>query len=321
MSQSESRRNFVPTDQERRVLLELLQSPQESLVSIANELDITLAALTIYLATDDAATLFAQADLANARRARTAAAAQLEQCVGALSLMISDWVTDVTHNLRRETPKSRREQDREQESTRRAATLIYRIANFTPRTITAVAPPLPAKRGEVPESARGWGAVRGITAHLPPATSLSSADIPASTNPTRQRGATDAPITPPPTEDQSHPQPAAPLPASPSPEHEQAGCVPTSEMEPGPSPQAPSASECVPMPSHPTSHPRNPTPSPSPSPSPSPTPSPPASLHDPPDALGPPVRGPTAKSSQDLLQEIPSVWQVARRPNRRRPPP
>jgi hypothetical protein len=156
----------MPTDHERRVLLELLQSPQESLESIANELKITLAALTIYLATDDAATIFAQADLANARRARTAATAQLEQCIGALSLMISGWVSDVTHNLRRETPKSRREQDREQESTRRAATLLYRIANFPPKTLTLPAstpppaPPLPAKRevgGEVPESARGWG--------------------------------------------------------------------------------------------------------------------------------------------------------------------
>jgi hypothetical protein len=207
--QGESRDNFIPTDHERRVLLELVQSPQESLESIAHELKITLAALTIYLATDDAATIFAQADLANARRARTAAAAQLEQCVGALSLMISDWVTDVTHNLRRETPKSRREQDREQESTRRAATLLYRIANFTPKLLTPPAPPLPAPRGEVPESARGWGAVRGRDAYRPPATSLSSADIPASTNPTRKRGATDAPIAPPPTEDQSITQPAA----------------------------------------------------------------------------------------------------------------
>ncbi len=115
MPQSESRNIFIPTDHERRVLLEILQSPQESLESIAHELKITLAALTIYLATDDAATLFGQAALANARRARTAATAQLEQCVGALSLMISGWDSDVTHNLRRETPKSRREQ----ESTRR----------------------------------------------------------------------------------------------------------------------------------------------------------------------------------------------------------
>jgi hypothetical protein len=61
--QSESRDNFIPTDHERRVLLELIQSPQESLESIAHELKITLAALTIYLATDDAASLFAQADL------------------------------------------------------------------------------------------------------------------------------------------------------------------------------------------------------------------------------------------------------------------
>ena len=59
MPQGESRDNFIPTDHERRVLLELLQSPQESLESIANEFKITLAALTIYLATDDAATLFA----------------------------------------------------------------------------------------------------------------------------------------------------------------------------------------------------------------------------------------------------------------------
>ena len=57
--QAETRDNFMPTDHERRVLLELLQSPQESLESIANELKITLAALTIYLATDDAATIFA----------------------------------------------------------------------------------------------------------------------------------------------------------------------------------------------------------------------------------------------------------------------
>ncbi|HEX8875870.1 MAG TPA: hypothetical protein VF777_03915 [Phycisphaerales bacterium] len=156
MPQSESRDNFIPTDHERRVLLELLQSPQESLESIAHELKITLAALTIYLATDDAATLFAQADLANARRARTAAAAQLEKCVGALSLIIDDFISDVTHNLQRETPKSRREQDRQKETARRAATLLYRIASFTPRIIT---PQL-------------------------------------NTSPTRQRGATDAPNAP-----------------------------------------------------------------------------------------------------------------------------
>jgi len=220
VSQSESRTNFIPTDHERRVLLELLQSPQESLVSIANEFDITLAALTIYLATDDAATLFAQADLANARRARTAATAQLEQCIGALSLMISGWVSDVTHNLRRETPKSRREQDREQESTRRAATLLYRIANFTPKTLTLAAstlppaPPLPAQRGEVPESAR---AVRGLDAPIVPPTP-ENPPLP-NTNPTRKRGATDAPIAPPDLESPHPPSPSA----STSPERERAG--------------------------------------------------------------------------------------------------
>ncbi len=226
MSQSESRNIFIPTEHERRVLLELLQSPQESLESIANEFQITLAALTIYLATDDAATLFAQADLANARRARTAAAAQLEQCIGALSLMISGWVSDVTHNLRRETPKSRREQDREQESTRRAATLLYRIANFTPKTLTLPAstlppaPPLPAQRGEVPESAR---AVRGLDANQSPPTPENPPRPVPNTNPTRKRGATDAPIAPPPTEYQALPQPAASHPAPTSPERQRAG--------------------------------------------------------------------------------------------------
>jgi hypothetical protein len=216
----------MPTDHERRVLLELLQSPQESLESIANELKITLAALTIYLATDDAATLFAQADLAHARRARTAATAQLEQCIGALSLMISGWVSDVTHNLRRETPKSRREQDREQESTRRAATLLYRIANFTPKTLTLPAPalppapPLPAQRGEVPESAR---AVRGRDAPLSQPTP-ENPPLP-NTNPTRQRGATDAPLAPPAPELPK----LASLPCWTSPERERAGCRPTSD--------------------------------------------------------------------------------------------
>jgi hypothetical protein len=221
--QVESRDNFIPTDHERRVLLELLQSPQESLESIANELKITLAALTVYLATDDAASLFAQSDLANARRARTAAAAQLEQCVGALSLMISGWVSDVTHNLRRETPKSRREQDREQESTRRAATLLYRIANFTPKTLTLAAstlppaPPLPAQRevgGEVPESAR---AVRGLDASIAPPTP-ENPPLP-NTNPTRKRGATDAPIALPDLESPQLPSPSA----STSPERERVG--------------------------------------------------------------------------------------------------
>jgi hypothetical protein len=204
----------MPTDHERRVLLELLQSPQESLESIANELKIAHAALTIYLATDDAATIFAQADLANARRARTAATAQLEQCIGALSLMISGWVSDVTHNLRRETPKSRREQDREQESTRRAAILLYRIANFTPKTLTLPAsapppaPPLPAKRGEVPESAR---AVRGRDPSVAPPTP-ENPPLP-NTNPTRKRGVTQTPLTPPTHANQHLPSP----PASPNP--------------------------------------------------------------------------------------------------------
>jgi hypothetical protein len=224
--QSESRTNFIPTDHERRVLLELLQSPQESLESIAHELKITLAALTIYLATDDAASLFAQADLANARRARTAAAAQLEKCIGALSLMIDDYISDVTHNLQRETPKSRREQDRQKETTRRAATVLYRIANFTPRTITA-ASHSPSPR----EGAGGW---------VPPAPSNAIATPPSQalpkTNPTRQRGATDATIALPVLNNQ--PLPPSNLPASTSPERERAG-LPTLHPAPSLTPRIP----------------------------------------------------------------------------------
>jgi hypothetical protein len=198
--QTESRDNFIPTDHERRVLLELLQSPQESLESIANVFKITLAALTIYLATDDAASLFAQADLANARRARTAAAAQLEKCIGALSLMVDDYISDVTHNLQRETPKSRREQDRQRETTRRAATVLYRIANFTPRTLTVPISASPNK------------------------------------NPARQRGATDAPIAPPAPESQPLTPRASILPASTSPQRERAGCHAKSDIDASPIP-------------------------------------------------------------------------------------
>ncbi len=236
MPLGETRDNFIPTDHERTRLLELIQSPQESLESIANELKITLAALTVYLATDDAATIFAQADLANARRARTAATAQLEQCVGALSLMISGWVSDVTHNLRRETPKSRREQDREQESTRRAAILLYRIANFTPRIITACAPPLPAKRGEVPESAR---AVRGQDAPIAPPTPQNQSQPLPNTNPTRERGVTQTPLTPPtpPTHANQH--------------------LPSPPASPNPTPPPAATDAPIPAPTSDTPHPRS----------------------------------------------------------------
>ncbi|HEX8877143.1 MAG TPA: hypothetical protein VF777_10370 [Phycisphaerales bacterium] len=257
MPQVESRDNFIPTDHERRVLLELIQSPQESLESIAHELKITLAALTIYLATDDAASLFAQADLANARRARTAAAAHLEKCVGALALIIDDFVSDITHNLQRETPKSRREQDRQKETTRRAATVLYRIANFTPKTLTLptltppaprppAAPPLPAKRGEVPESAR---AVRGLNAHIAAATPHPTPNIPALTNPTRQRGATPVTIALPVLN--NHPLPPTTRTASTSPERQQAApLAPTSEI-PNPKSQVPpSDTPAAPSPRH-----------------------------------------------------------------------
>ncbi|MBY0111655.1 MAG: hypothetical protein K2Y21_02450 [Phycisphaerales bacterium] len=213
MPQVESRDNFIPTDHERRVLLELIQSPQESLESIAHELKITLAALTIYLATDDAATLFAQADLANARRARTAAAAHLEKCVGALALIIDDFVSDITHNIQRETPKSRREQDRQKETTRRAATVLYRIANFTPKVLSsALHSPSPR------EGAGGWVPPAPVNAiHQPQSQTLPK------TNPTRKRGATPVTIAPSPPENQSLPTPASKLPALTSPERERAG--------------------------------------------------------------------------------------------------
>ena len=226
MPQVESRDNFIPTDHERRLLLELLQSPQESLESIANELKITLAALTIFLATDDAATLFAQADLANARRARTAAAAHLEKCVGALALIIDDFISDVTHNLQRETPKSRREQDRQKETTRRAATLLYRIANFTPRTITApviTAAPHSPSPGGGREGAGGWVP----NAPVNETNALPSQALP-NKNPTRERGVTPAPIALPVLNNK--PLPPTTLPASTNPERERVGCLPTSDI-------------------------------------------------------------------------------------------
>jgi hypothetical protein len=46
VSQSEARSDFIPTDHERRVLLELIQSPQESLESIAHEIKITAGGTT-----------------------------------------------------------------------------------------------------------------------------------------------------------------------------------------------------------------------------------------------------------------------------------
>jgi hypothetical protein len=128
---------FVPTDREQHLLIDLLQRADCCLDDIAQELRTSVAALTIYLASDDAIEILAQAELANARRGRLAATAQLDKCTHALSLILDGYINDTTTAVRRDTPKTRREDLIHQESARRAATPLFKIANFTPRIFTS----------------------------------------------------------------------------------------------------------------------------------------------------------------------------------------
>ena len=128
---------FNPTPPQAQHLLDLLQRADCSLEDIAEALRTSVSALTVYLASDDAIEILAQAELANARRGRLAATAQLDKCAHALSLILDGYISDTTIAVRRDTPKNRREDLIHQESARRAATQLFKIVNFTPRVLTA----------------------------------------------------------------------------------------------------------------------------------------------------------------------------------------
>ncbi len=128
---------FNPTPPQAQLLLDLLQRADCSLEDIAEALHTSIAALTVYLASDDAIEILAQAELANARRGRLAATAQLDKCAHALSLILDGYINDTTIAVRRDTPKNRREDLIHQESARRAAAQLFKIANFTPRIVTS----------------------------------------------------------------------------------------------------------------------------------------------------------------------------------------
>jgi hypothetical protein len=128
---------FNPTPPQAQHLLDLLQRADCSIDDIAQALRTSVAALTVYLASDDAIEILAQAELANARRGRLAATAQLDKCAHALSLILDGYISDTTTAVRRDTPKNRREDLIHQESARRAAAQLFKIANFTPRIFTS----------------------------------------------------------------------------------------------------------------------------------------------------------------------------------------
>ncbi len=180
---------FNPTPPQAQHLLDLLQRADCSLEDIAEALRTSVAALTVYLASDDAIEILAQAELANARRGRLAATAQLDKCAHALSLILDGYISDTTIAVRRDTPKNRREDLIHQESARRAATQLFKIVNFTPRVFTSQ----------------------------------------LKTNPTRERGATDAPNT-----TTATPTPTAPVARLLSPhQRDVGGEVPESRLEDG----------------------------------------------------------------------------------------
>ncbi len=150
---AELRDIFVPTVREQHLLIDLLQRADCCIDDIAQELRTSVAALTIYLASDDAIEILAQAELANARRGRLAATAQLDKCAHALSLILDGYISDTTIAVRRDTPKTRREDLQHQESARRAATQLFKIANFTPRIFTSQLNRNPTReRGATPAS-------------------------------------------------------------------------------------------------------------------------------------------------------------------------
>ncbi len=148
---------FNPTPPQAQLLLDLLQRADCSLEDIAQALRTSVSALTVYLASDDAIEIFAQAELANARRGRLAATAQLDKCAHALSLILDGYISDTTIAVRRDTPKTRREDLIHQESARRAATQLFKIVNFTPRVFTAAlnSPSLGGAREGAREGAGG----------------------------------------------------------------------------------------------------------------------------------------------------------------------
>ncbi|MBY0112403.1 MAG: hypothetical protein K2Y21_06245 [Phycisphaerales bacterium] len=142
---------FNPTPPQAQLLLDLLQRADCSLEDIAEALRTSVAALTVYLASDDAIEILAQAELANARRGRLAATAQLDKCAHALSLILDRYISDTTIAVRRDTPKTRREDLIHQESARRAAAQLFKVANFTPRIVTSQLTTNPTrKRGATP---------------------------------------------------------------------------------------------------------------------------------------------------------------------------
>jgi AcrR family transcriptional regulator len=158
---------FNPTPPQAQHLLDLLQRADCSIDDIAQALRTSVAALTVYLASDEAIEILAQAELANARRGRLAATAQLDKCAHALSLILDGYISDTTTAVRRDTPKNRSEDLIHQESARRAATQLFKIANFTPRIFTSQLNTNPTRKRGVTTASNTTAATHIPTASPP----------------------------------------------------------------------------------------------------------------------------------------------------------
>ncbi|MBY0113717.1 MAG: hypothetical protein K2Y21_12930 [Phycisphaerales bacterium] len=205
-------------------MLEILQRPDFTLEMCADEFQVTLPALCAFLTSDRGLLLLAHTELAQAIHIRAIAIAQLPRVIDAMTYALEDFA----HTCRNVpiNPKSMQALEfveRAKDTAGRNGQLLLRLAHFTPRPLRAYAPPAlprPAQRGEdrLAKGQAGEGNETHLNTHAVQYTTA-AAPLP-STNPTRQRGATDASITHPIPDHQPLPSPS---PVLTSPERERVG--------------------------------------------------------------------------------------------------
>jgi hypothetical protein len=206
---------FTPSLETTAAIIDDFAAQDETLRGIAIKYETTLESLTLWLARPDIAQRIHALESACATRARLVVANNLAAIANKLLHLLDEAKLDheSIHRVPAATHHAFAARMQSRESARKTANLLLRIARFTPlpsNPTPSPAPPRPAKRevgGEVPESAR---AVRGRDAHEPAAT-IEFTEAP--TNPTRKRGATDAPLVPPTRAHRNLPYPPTPSPA------------------------------------------------------------------------------------------------------------
>ena len=229
----EPRTTFDPPDDKLPAVLEILQRPDFTLERCADEFQVTLPALCVFLTSTRGLLLLAETELAQAIHIRAIAIAQLPRVIDAMTYALEDFA-----NTCRNVPINPKSMpalefvERAKDTARRNGQLLLRLAHFTPRPLRGYAPPdrvsSPRLRGEdrLAKGQATWQAAEGTDAYLiTPAVQSTTA---SPTNPTRERGATPAP-TPPPLHPNQH-LPTASLSPSTHPADEQADRRLTSDI-------------------------------------------------------------------------------------------